>query len=97
MKKLSYTGNCGTWPKAKMPELEELLDNACQITRRTFLKWVDGEDRRDLEQELGYAPHPRAGLTMAKDYHVTYWKSSVAGKPAYFFVWSATEYVFGGE
>jgi hypothetical protein len=71
-----------------------MVDNEQGITRRTFLKYVDREILTELEYMLGYAQHPKQGLTMAADWHVGYYKSYYWGRPCVFFRWSAMEYVF---
>lgn len=64
------------------------------ISRRTFLKHVDRDDLRQVERECGYDTHPKQGLTMAGDYHVSYHRSEFRGKRCYYFRWSAIEFVF---
>lgn len=55
---------------------------------------MDRENLREIECQLGYALHSRRGLTMARDYHVSYHKSRFRGQPCVYFRWSAIEYVF---
>lgn len=69
-------------------------DAAVDISRRTFLKKVDREQLRAIECQLGYSSHPKQGLTMARDFHVSYFRSKFGGRKCYFFRWSAIEYVF---
>ena len=71
-----------------------MVDQERDITRSTFLKHVDRTELRDIELQLGYAAHPRQGLTMAGDFHVAYYRSKFKGRPCVFFRWSAIEYVF---
>jgi hypothetical protein len=65
-----------------------------EISRATFLKSVDPDEMLDLERRLGYERDSRKGLTMAKDWAVAYYRSTVRGCPAVYFVWSAIEHVF---
>src|SRR5688500_9914113 len=74
-----------------------LEDSARDITRRTFLKHVDREDLRQLEEDRGYATHPGQGLTMAGDFHVRYYKGLWKGRPAYCFDWSSIDHVFADD
>ena len=71
-----------------------MIEEAQDITRRTFLNHVDGKDRRDLETQLGYSLTRDGGLTMKRDYHVSYHRSRLHGQTVYFFTHSAIEYVF---
>lgn len=65
-----------------------------EITRRTFLGLVHRAELKMTELALGYADHPRRGLTMAGDWHVTYYRSNYDGRPCIFFRHSMIEYVF---
>ena len=71
-----------------------MVDGSRQITRRTFLRHVDRDSLREIEDGLGYEGHPKRGLTMAGDYHVLYFKGYFAGQPCVFFDWSSIEHVF---
>lgn len=71
-----------------------MVDEAQEITRRTFLKHVNRQSLRNTEGWLGYDADPRRGITMAGDYHVSYFKSRYRGNPCIFFVNSAIEYIF---
>lgn len=77
--------------------IHPMVDAARDITRRTFLTHVDANELRDIERQLGYAAHPKQGLTMAGDFHVCYHRSLFRGKPCYYFCWSAIEHVFVAE
>lgn len=74
--------------------ITEMTDNATKITRGTFIKNVAWPDLLSLEEDLGYADHPKRGLTMAGDYHVRYHKSKYLGYPCVYIVQSAIEYIF---
>jgi len=71
-----------------------MIDDAIEITRKTFLKHVDRNSLKDTEISLGYEQHPRQGLTMAGDYYVSYHRSLLHNKRVYYFEHSAIEYVF---
>ena len=92
--KLSFFNNCVNWnPEDVSVEggLSEMIENARDITRRTFLKHVNAEQMRQIEKDFGYE---RGSLTMAKDWHVSYSRSQLHGRRCYFFTHSAIEYVF---
>jgi hypothetical protein len=71
-----------------------MIEGNITISRKTFLKKVDREELRILENALGYFDHPSKGLTMAGDYAVTYHRSKLHNQTVYYFRHSAIEYVF---
>ncbi len=73
--------------------ITEMVDGSIDITRRTFLKYVDRDSLRFVEADLGYDYHP----SMAGDWHVAYHRSKYCGKPCIYFVHSAIEYIFVQE
>lgn len=75
-------------------ELNKMIEGERDITRRTFLQYVNRESLRDTERRLGYVGHPSQGLTMAGDWHVSYHKSTYKGKPCVYFKWSSIEHIF---
>lgn len=77
--------------------LSDMVDAEVAITRRTFLKHVRRDQLRRIEKQLGYDSHPKQGLTMAGDWHVSYHRSMLHGKRVYYFSWSRIEYVFVGN
>src|SRR3990170_8090904 len=92
--KLSFFSDCVGWPRDRVEDLNTMIRDGQEISRATFLKHVDPEQMKELERDLGYERDPRKGLTMARDWHVSYYKSTVRGCPAVYFVWSAIEHVF---
>lgn len=94
MSTYTYFDNCVNWARRDVPQLSEMIDSAIAITRQTFLAHVDRDDLRQVELGLGYSRHPKQGLTMAGDYHVSYYRSKYKGKRCYLFKHSAIEYVF---
>lgn len=91
--KLPFFATCVDW-RLPVSDLQQTIDSSSDITRNTFLKYVDRDEMKLIENDLGYEQDPRKGLTMKDDYHVRYHRSTVKGCPAVFFVWSATEFVF---
>jgi hypothetical protein len=89
--KLIYHTNC---VQARGREIQDMTSENMSVTRRTFLEHVDRDSLRDVERSLSYAVHPRQGLTMAGDYHVSYHRSQYRGRPCYYFSHSAIEYIF---
>ena len=73
-------------------DITVMVDNSTEITRRTFLKYIDRENFRECEKSLGYVS--RGGLAMANDHAVSYYKSHYRGRKCVYFYWSAIEYIF---
>lgn len=96
--KYRYFTNCINWPREDVHAAGGLCDliSSCRpITRKTFLRHVNRQDREALEKSFGYAPHDFASrLTMKRDHHVSYYKSKLHGKTVYLFKHSAIEFVF---
>ena len=74
--------------------IREMIDSNIDITRKTFLQHVDRDSLVDVEMSLGYCQHPKQGMTMAGDWHISYHRSKYRGKPCYYFRHSAIEYIF---
>ena len=77
--------------------IQRMQESAKAITRDTFLKRVDPEDRVQIEGHLGYAKHPGWGLTAKQDYHLSYYRGRFCGRSCYFMVHSLIEYIFVEE
>jgi hypothetical protein len=93
---MKFYGSCVIWPDS-IAELQRMIDKALEVTRATFLKHVDRESLRELEDSMGYVRKAFKGLTMANDYHVNYYKSILEGQVVYFLTHSAVEYAFNNE
>jgi mRNA degradation ribonuclease J1/J2 len=91
-----YVRDCVSFDSSDVHLLNECVDVAVEITRRTFLKHVDIDSLRQLERELGYMAHAKQGLTMASDWAVSYFKSTFNGRPCVYVRWSAIEHIFHG-
>jgi hypothetical protein len=97
MMSFQYFNNCVSWDRNDVDEeggLVDMINDAIDITRQTFLKHVDRDSLREVEASLNYEDHPKKGLTMAADWTVSYHRSKLHGKRVYFFKHSAIEYVF---
>jgi hypothetical protein len=101
MDAFTFYNNCVNWDRNDVHEeggLCDMIDDARQITRYTFLKHVDRESLAVVERNLGYAPHCKdAILRMANDFHVSYHRSKLHGETVYYFRHSAIEYVFANQ
>lgn len=87
-----YQFCCVDVERKDVPELSQMIDNSHDVTYRTFLRRVPALLK--LAKEMGYSLRPSGGLTIKNDYHVHYAKSTWYGKPCYYLVHSAIEYVF---
>ncbi len=84
-----YRYNCVYVPD--IDELNHIVDNRKPISRRTFTKRVDQNDRMHVEEMLGY----NRSFTINNDWHVQYFKSrTLRGVPVYVLCHSGIEYVF---
>ncbi|MCP4393391.1 MAG: hypothetical protein GY804_03860 [Alphaproteobacteria bacterium] len=89
--------NCVGWDSSDVHKeggLCDLIDQAIDITRKTFLKHVDKDELKEIERNFGYDSHHSQGLTMAQDWHVSYHRSKHHQETVYFFKHSGIEYVF---
>lgn len=92
-----FYSSCVDWPESDVRcegGLCDMIDKSVSITRRSFLKYVNREQLKQIELDLSYSEHPSQGLTMAGDWHVDYFKSTLHGKRVYGFKHSAIEFVF---
>ena len=87
MEKATYQFNC---VGSDADTVNAIIDRNREITRRTFTRHVDLEDLKLVERSLGYDKDFR----MTQDWHVSYHKSRLDGKPVYYFRHSAIEFVF---
>jgi len=83
--------------EAPAEPLTEMIDNAREITLRTFRKHVDRASFLDLQRQLGYSTGSQKGLHISRDYHVRFYVSKYKGQPCYYINWSAIEHVFMAE
>jgi GNAT superfamily N-acetyltransferase len=73
--------------------IQEMLDNAKDCGYSEVKRHCEG--LRQWERDNGYAPDgSRKGLTLRKDWSVSYGKGTYRGVPCYFVVWSAIEHVW---
>lgn len=75
-------------------DILEMVDKATQITYRTFCSHIKPEALKELIESLGYK---RLGLSLKKDWAVSFYKSKYKNKPCYYLVHSMIEYIFVPE
>ena len=96
-KRMGYYCNCVGWPESDVHTeggLIDMIHEAKDISRSTFLKHVDRDELDELAKELSYSTRRDGGLMMCNDWHISYHRSKLHGKTVYFFKHSAIEYVF---
>lgn len=86
-----YEGRC---VELDGQDIIDMTDKGREITRETFGANIGRGNYLMLSDALGYVRHASKGLTLAKDYHVAYYRSKFRGKPCYYMVHSAIEHVF---
>ena len=94
--RLPFFNSCVGWYRPDIYReggLDDMIGSSIEITRRTFLKHVNLDDLKILEEDLGYDRH----LHMASDYAVSYYRSKLHGKRVYYFTQSSIEYVFAAK
>ena len=96
--KYHYAGDCTHFSPKMVCEdggLWDMKDQAREITRKTFLKHVDRAEIRQMAKDFGYSQNEAGGeLTMASDWHISYYRSTLYGRRVYYFTHSAYEHVF---
>ena len=92
--KYQFFCSCVCWDRDDVDSLHNMIERNTDITRRTFLQYVDRVELAAIEAQMGYSFHPSQGLTMAADWAVSYHRSKLHGKRVYYFRHSAIEYVF---
>lgn len=73
-------------------DLNRMIEEAVPITYRTMRRHCGGLDTWAINH--GYELHHTRGLTLKSDWHVGYFKSSFKGRPCYYLVWSAIEFIW---
>ncbi len=88
---------CCVSPKS-LEELQFIIDNNREVSYSTFVKKVDKAELQQLKSNFGYANNSRHGLTLKKDWHVSYHKSKLPDNSVcYYLRHSGIEYVFYNE
>lgn len=68
-------------------KIQDMVDNAIEITYRTFSKYVD---IKSIEQQFGYGNY----LRLKNDYHVSFHRSKYDGRLCYYMRHSGIEYIY---
>ena len=60
-----YLNCCVSTTGDDVETLIEMIDDCIDITRKTFLKHVDRDELKELEESLGYSRHSSQGISVA--------------------------------
>lgn len=83
-----FVTDCTGWHSGQ--DINDMIDTGREITRRTFLEYVNKADMKSIEKSIGYG----RDFPMSRDWHVSYHRGTFRGVPAVWFVWSAIEHIF---
>ena len=83
---------CASCISASANDIDDMVDNATQISYNTFIKYVSIEDLKSMFTV--YAWGNKKGLKLKDDYAVSYYKSKYKGQPCLYIRHSSIEYVF---
>jgi len=92
MKKYRYFACCTEFKPDQVRFLNQMTESAREISYRTMQKHCQELGRWALDK--GYKLFPSKGLTLKNDWHVAYYKSTYNGRPCYYLVWSAIEFIW---
>ena len=90
LKDYAYETNCVSCENGD--DINAMRDVSRNVTYRTMLCHCAG--LRAWAKSQGYAGHPRSGLHLKHDWHVSYHKSTWRGKRCYYLVWSGIEFIW---
>jgi len=72
--------------------INAMINQSKTVTYRTMMKHCEG--MLEFAKELGYNRSRSQGLTLKRDWAVSYHKSFYDGWPCYYFRWSAIEHIW---
>ncbi len=73
---------------AEGEDIEAMVHSARPVSYRTILRHCEGLS--DWAERMGYDRH----LRLRDDWSVSFWKSSYQGRPCYYVIHSAIEYIW---
>lgn len=76
----------------RLDALNKMIEDAVDIKYGTMQRNCKGLDAWAWEH--GYENNVKQGLTLNRDWHVSYHKSTFEGQPCYFMRWSAFEFIW---
>jgi hypothetical protein len=91
---LQYITCCVNLSMGDVPDLYHMIDHARRVTYRSAVAKIGRKELGAVFPDYDWSNKPRH-LTMRKDWHVAYFRSTFRGKPVYYVKHSAIEYIFG--
>lgn len=83
---------CVDVPQSEVVLLHDMTGGATEITFETFARRTEW---KDLARQMGYETTPGVkGLRLCRDRCVSFYRSKWKGKPCYYMVHSAIEFIF---
>lgn len=76
----------------RVEALNKMIDEAVGVNYLSILRNCQG--LLTWAQGKGYVLNRRQGLTLKDDWHVSFHRSTFDGKPCYYLVWSAIEFIW---
>lgn len=77
---------------AEGPDITDMVDAAHDVSYQEFVRNCEGV--AEWARDMGYEATSRQGLTLKKDWYVSYHRSVFRGLPCYYLVHSAIEYIW---
>lgn len=80
--------------EAKGEDITAMMDFALPITYRTFAANVGPKGIAQIRRRFGYSKNGMGGLTLTKDWSLSFYRAKYLGELCYVFQHSRIEYVF---
>lgn len=89
--------SCETIPDGDLEAHQAMLHDSIDVTYETFRRNVGAHSLGEWAEAHGYVRDARHGLTLKKDWHVNYSRSTWNGVKCYYLTWSAFEFIWRGR
>lgn len=87
-----YLYECSCVDCTDVGALTEMIDSSNKVSYLTMLKHCEGLLKWAAEH--GYSHRSDQGVTLKKDWAVSYHKSTFRGAPCYYLCWSCIEFIW---
>lgn len=93
-----YWKSCPELTRDEVDIQTRMIDEAREVTYRTFRRQVGVDELDRWSKEHGYVLSRRHGhgATLKHDPYVAFYRSNWGGRPCYYLVWSAMEFIWLG-
>lgn len=89
----SFLTSCASIPMSDVGALQEMTDQSTVVSYRTFMRHVPRDEVAQCFPDYDWSKRPH-DLTLKRDWHVGYRRSSFKGARCYYLVHSAYEYIW---